>query len=204
MSLSSDSKLAASADSANSGCLQYIGRCAPRHLAGSRMAQPAGGSAMGPWREAVSPPWRGPRLPPEGERAFSGRPSEGSCGECLDAGDRAPQDQRVDVVRAFVGVDHLQVDQVARDAELVADAVATHHVARQPAGVLNNLCILHTQASRLLQDAGSMPQALLSPRMLFQPALQGVKSSRGSIGQTCQQGSKPQALSIHTASNGRG
>ena len=34
------------------------------------------------------------------------------------------------VVRALVGVDHLQVHQVARHAELVADAVAAHHVAR--------------------------------------------------------------------------
>ena len=41
----------------------------------------------------------------------------------------------MDVVRALVGVDHLEVDQVARDAELVADAVAAHHVARHAGDV---------------------------------------------------------------------
>src|SRR5881396_2119288 len=47
----------------------------------------------------------------------------------LDAGLRAAEDQGVDVVRAFVGVDHLEVDEVADDAELVGDAVAAEHVA---------------------------------------------------------------------------
>src|SRR5205807_68794 len=46
-------------------------------------------------------------------------------GEGLDAGLRAPEDQRVDIVRAFVGIDHLQVDDVADDAERApGDAVA--------------------------------------------------------------------------------
>src|SRR5690242_19013514 len=50
--------------------------------------------------------------------------------ERLDAGHGAPEDERVDVVRALVGIHHFQVDEVARDAELIRDAVAAHHVAR--------------------------------------------------------------------------
>jgi hypothetical protein len=38
----------------------------------------------------------------------------------------------MDVVRAFVGIDGLQVHQVADDVELVVDAVAAVHVPRQP------------------------------------------------------------------------
>src|SRR5260221_11409343 len=50
--------------------------------------------------------------------------------EGLDTGDGASQDQGVDVVRALVGVDDLEVDHVADDAEFVRDAVAAEHVAR--------------------------------------------------------------------------
>src|SRR2546423_520859 len=49
--------------------------------------------------------------------------------EGLDSGLRAAEDQRVDVVGAFVGVHHLQVHHVADDAELIRDAIATEHVA---------------------------------------------------------------------------
>src|SRR5713101_2305158 len=49
--------------------------------------------------------------------------------ERLDPGDRTPEDQRMDVVRAFVSVNHLKVDDVADHAELVRDAVAAEHVA---------------------------------------------------------------------------
>jgi len=37
----------------------------------------------------------------------------------------------VDVVRAFVGIDDLEVDDMADDAELVGDAVAAEHIARE-------------------------------------------------------------------------
>src|SRR5829696_5981773 len=50
-------------------------------------------------------------------------------GEGLDAGDRASEDEGVDVVRAFVGVHYFEVDDMADDAELVRDAVAAEHVA---------------------------------------------------------------------------
>src|SRR5512137_19601 len=70
--------------------------------------------------------------------------------ERLDAGLRAAEDQRVDVVRAFVGVDHLEVQHVARDAVLVADAVAAEHVAREP-------CDFERLAARVaLHDAGDL------------------------------------------------
>ncbi len=50
----------------------------------------------------------------------------------LDAGLRAAEDQRVDVVRALVGVDGLEIAEHAHHVELVGDAVAAVHVARQP------------------------------------------------------------------------
>src|SRR5688572_10582458 len=46
-----------------------------------------------------------------------------------DPGLGAPEYQRVDVVRAFVGVDRLEVHHVADYVELVGDAVAAVHVA---------------------------------------------------------------------------
>src|SRR5581483_6752708 len=49
--------------------------------------------------------------------------------ERLDPGLRAAEDESVDVVRALVGVDDLEVEHVAHDAELVGDAVAPEHVA---------------------------------------------------------------------------
>src|SRR5207253_11203841 len=52
-----------------------------------------------------------------------------------DARLRTPQDQRMHVVRALIGVHHLEIHQVTRDAELVADSVAAQHVARQAGDV---------------------------------------------------------------------
>src|SRR5690606_41576453 len=43
----------------------------------------------------------------------------------------AAQDQGVDVVRALVSVDHLEVDHVPDHAEFVGNAVAPVHVARE-------------------------------------------------------------------------
>src|SRR5271166_6865450 len=51
--------------------------------------------------------------------------------ERLQAGLRAPQYEGVDVVRAFVGVDRLQIGEVAHDAVFDLDAVAAMHVARR-------------------------------------------------------------------------
>src|SRR5271166_3920121 len=53
----------------------------------------------------------------------------------LQAGLCAPQDQRVNVVRALVGVDRLQIGEMAHDLVLDLDAVAAVHVARGPSDV---------------------------------------------------------------------
>ena len=49
--------------------------------------------------------------------------------ESRNPGDRAADDQRMDVVRALIGVDRLEVRGVAHDLEFGADAVAAMHVA---------------------------------------------------------------------------
>src|SRR5205085_368535 len=53
----------------------------------------------------------------------------------LDAGLCAAEDQRMDVVRALVGIDGFEVRQHAHYVELVGDAVAAVHVARKPRDV---------------------------------------------------------------------
>jgi hypothetical protein len=55
------------------------------------------------------------------------KPSE----ERLNARLGPPEDQRVNVVRAFIGIDDLEVDEMPGDTELVGDAVAAEHVARE-------------------------------------------------------------------------
>src|SRR5208282_4837307 len=51
--------------------------------------------------------------------------------EGRDAGLGAAQDQGVHVVRALVGVDRLEVEQVPDDVEFVDDAVTAVHIARR-------------------------------------------------------------------------
>src|SRR5690606_29779833 len=71
---------------------------------------------------------------PNGCAASAPAPTSGtflmSARERLDAGLRAPEYEGVNVVRALVGVDHLEVHEVADHAVLVGDAVAAVHVAR--------------------------------------------------------------------------
>src|SRR5208337_1866037 len=74
-----------------------------------------------PW----SPPLLWPCSSECGSLSRRRRPSE----ECLQAGLRASEDQRVHVMRALVGVDRLQIRQVAHDLILDLDAVAAVHVA---------------------------------------------------------------------------
>ncbi len=50
-------------------------------------------------------------------------------GEGGDACYGSSQDQRMHIMRTLVGVHHFQVHQMAGYAKLVADAIATHHVA---------------------------------------------------------------------------
>src|SRR5229473_2928419 len=77
--------------------------------------------------------WRSWRLnddagspPPRAGEGVRGRALE----KRLNSRLRAPQDERVDVVRALVGVDGLEVAQHAHHVEFVGDAVAAVHVAR--------------------------------------------------------------------------
>ena len=60
---------------------------------------------------------------------FTGTPSARPTSESGDAGDRAAEDQAVDVVGALVGVDRLEVGGVAHDLEFGRDTVAAVHVA---------------------------------------------------------------------------
>src|SRR6266849_6270063 len=55
--------------------------------------------------------------------------------ERRDAGLRAAEDEGVDVMRALVSVDRLEVHDVANHVELVGDAVAAMHVARDAGDV---------------------------------------------------------------------
>src|SRR5262245_45407425 len=74
----------------------------------------------------------------------------------LDPGLRAAEDQRVDIVRALVGVDCLEVRHHAHDVELVRNAVAAVHIARQ-AGDLERLATvvaLHQRDRRRRRLAG--------------------------------------------------
>ena len=53
-----------------------------------------------------------------------------SAGEGLKAGDGAAKDQRMDVMRALIGVHRFQIHHVAHDVIFLGDAVAAMHVAR--------------------------------------------------------------------------
>src|SRR5687767_8750492 len=49
--------------------------------------------------------------------------------ERRDAGLSPPENQRMDIMGAFVGIDDLEIDEMADHAEFVDDAVAAEHVA---------------------------------------------------------------------------
>src|SRR5207302_4007130 len=95
-------------------------------------------------------------------------------GEGLDAGLRAPEDERVDIVRAFVGIDHLQVDDVADDAELVGDAVAAQHIAREA----RDLERLATRVA--LHDRGDLGRG--AAFVLHAPEAQAALQAEGDLG----------------------
>jgi hypothetical protein len=99
--------------------------------------------------------------------------------ECCYAGDRTTEDQRVNVVRALVSVHDLQVHQVPRDTKLVADAVATEHVARGP-GNLQRLA-----ATVTLHDAGDLDcgVALILQATQTQAALQAERDVGEHVGE---------------------
>src|SRR3989344_8758882 len=76
-----------------------------------------------------------PPLPRPLSREGRGELVQGSVRERSNPSLRTAQNQRVHIVRAFVGVHHFQIHQVAGHTKLVADAVAAHHVARQAGNV---------------------------------------------------------------------
>jgi hypothetical protein len=82
--------------------------------------------------------------------------------EGREAGDRAPEDQRMHVVRALVGVDHFEVDHVARNAELVADAVAAQHVARRAA--ISRALPQLLRLRMLVISTEALPSSFMRPR----------------------------------------
>src|SRR5205823_2698849 len=95
-------------------------------------------------------------------------------GKGLDAGLRAAEDEGVDVVRAFVGIDHLEVDDVADDAELVGDAVAAQHVAREARD-------LQRLAARVaLHDRGDLDRR--AALVLHAPEAQAALQAEGDLG----------------------
>ncbi len=49
-------------------------------------------------------------------------------GEGLNAGNGAPDDQRMHIMRSFIGVYRLEIHHVAHDVIFLGDAVATMHV----------------------------------------------------------------------------
>ena len=70
---------------------------------------------------------------PRRVRSRAGMTAERFSEERLDAGLGAAEHQRVDVVRALIGVDGFEIAQHAHDMEFVGDAVAAVHVARERA-----------------------------------------------------------------------
>ena len=51
--------------------------------------------------------------------------------KCLNTCLRTPQNQRMNVMRAFVGVHHFEVHQMTRHIKLVRDAITAQHITRQ-------------------------------------------------------------------------
>src|SRR5579859_4970596 len=52
------------------------------------------------------------------------------CSKGSNSGDRLSDDQRVNILRAFIGFHRLQVHHVTHDWIIVSDAVAAEHIAR--------------------------------------------------------------------------
>src|SRR5271155_3077753 len=50
--------------------------------------------------------------------------------ECRESGDITPQNQRVDIEGAFIGIDGFEIEHVTYDRVLVDDTVSAQHIAR--------------------------------------------------------------------------
>src|SRR5262245_5556801 len=88
--------------------------------------------------------------------------------ERVEASDVAADDQRVDVVRALVRVDRLQIHHVPDDRVLVHDAGRAQDVARQSGAVERHLHVVHLRHRHLLraQLAGVLEAAELQAQEL--------------------------------------
>src|SRR5689334_24947596 len=89
--------------------------------------------------------------------------------ESGNAGLGAAEDQRVDVVRALVSVDGLQVDQMSDDVELVVDAVAAVHVAGEPGDIERLAAIVALEHRNRLRRAAFLILQAAEPQARVQP-----------------------------------
>ena len=133
-------------------------------------------------------------VPPPRRRVRASAPTESSRIRKRRSRDRAAQDQGVDVVRAFIGVDRLEVGGVAHDVEFGADAVAAVHVAGD-AGDIERLAAIVAldQADRLgdqlalVEPPADAQRRLQAERDLGRPcwrASAGPAGSRRAAGRT--------------------
>src|SRR3954471_4310630 len=89
--------------------------------------------------------------------------------ESRNAGLGAAEDQRVDVVRALVSVDGLQIDQMADDVKLVMDAVAAMHIAREAGDIERLSAIVALQQRDRLRRTAFLVLQAAEPQAGVQP-----------------------------------
>src|SRR5215831_13891175 len=105
--------------------------------------------------------------------AFLSRPGPWPSEKRLDAGLCTTEDQRVDIVRALVGVHRLQVREHAHHMVFLGNAVAAVHIARKPRDIerLAAIIALHQRDRRWRRFArfehAPKPQRSLQPNSNF-------------------------------------
>src|SRR5437867_3807469 len=112
----------------------------PRRSSMSRTVSPARNGCASAIGRGYSTNHRGPA---------SGLADQGLA-ERVEAGDVAPDDQRVDIVRPFVGADGLEVQEVADDRVLVDDPGRPEDVPRHPRGLERHRDVVHLRHRHLL------------------------------------------------------
>ena len=72
-----------------------------------------------------------------GTKATQQRPSLKKCTYLKSSNPRLSptQNQRMNIVRPLIGIHNLQIHQMPRHPILIRDAIATHHVPRQPRNI---------------------------------------------------------------------
>src|SRR5204862_1614884 len=89
--------------------------------------------------------------------------------ERLDSGLGAAEDQRMDVVRALVGVDRFQIHHMADHMEFVMDAVAAMHVAGEAGDIERLAAIVALQHRDRLGRAASLVLEAAEPNAGNEP-----------------------------------